>query len=115
MRLYAALVKLQNALFNPKLWQRHIYSARQHSPSGCSSRNDSEVSDSVAGDSREAERKLASVAPLPQTLAQQLVPVEHRLALLLHLLLPALLCSLHPLQHRVPPGLAVVHLRTHLL
>lgn len=55
-------------------------------------------------------------APRALTLAQQLVPVEHRLALLLDLLLPALLCSLHPLQHRVPPGLAAVHLlRAHLL
>lgn len=39
-----------------------------------------------------------------QGLAQHLVPVEHRLPLLLHLPLPALLRPLHPLQHRVGPG-----------
>lgn len=41
---------------------------------------------------------------LRQGLAQHLVPVEHRLPLLLHLPLPALLRPLHPLQHRVGPG-----------
>lgn len=105
----ATCVPLQNAPFDPQLWQRLIYIARQHSASGCSSQNGSEVSDSGEA----IGSCLWGVAPA--NLAQHLVPVEHRLALLLNLLLPALLCSLHPLQHRVPPGLAAVHLWTHLL
>lgn len=72
-------------------------------------------SDSAAGGGKEADGSWLAGAPLQQSLTQHLVPVEHGLALLLDLLLPALLRSLHPLQHRVPPGLAAVHLRTHLL
>lgn len=72
-------------------------------------------SDGAAGGGKEADGSWLAGAPLQQSLTQHLVPVEHGLALLLDLLLPALLRSLHPLQHRVPPGLAAVHLRTHLL
>lgn len=41
--------------------------------------------------------------------------IKNSLALLLNLLLPALLSSLHPLQHCVSSSLTAVCLRTHLL
>lgn len=112
MRLYA-LLSLRNDLLVPQLC--HIHGERQHSLRGCSSQNDREVSDSATGGGKEADGSWLAGAPLQQSLTQHLVAVEHGLALLLDLLLPALLRSLHPLQHRVPPGLAAVHLRTHLL
>lgn len=46
----------------------------------------------------------SGAAELGRDLAQHLVAVENSLPLLLHLALPALLGTLHPLQHRVGSG-----------
>lgn len=78
--------------------------------------DDEQLSDSAAGES------VTGKLPSPnltwdqfQALTKHLMAVEHGLALLLDLLLPALLGSLHPLQHGVAPSLSALGPRTHLL
>lgn len=61
-----------------------------------------QINQSINHETQEGELAFALRVTVTESLAKQFVAIEHSLALLLNLFLPALLSPFHSLQHSVP-------------